>query len=162
MNAPIPVPVLQLALRAALAAGLAVAIAQAFRLAFPLYAMIAAVIVTDLSPSQTRNLGLQRLTGTVLGAALGAALSSLHARGPWAIGLGILVTIVLCHLFRLQGATKVAAYVCAIVMLEHGTHPWSYALLRLAETVLGCCVAIGVSLVPKLMRIEASKNADRG
>ena len=44
----------QLAFRTAIAAGLAVAIAQLFRLEYPLYALIAAVIVTDLSPSQTR------------------------------------------------------------------------------------------------------------
>jgi len=141
----------QLAFRTAIAAGLAVAIAQLFRLEYPLYALIAAVIVTDLAPSQTRQLGLQRLAGTVVGAVLGAALSSLLQPSAWAIGLGILVTVSLCHLLRLQGAAKVAGYVCGIVMLEHGEHPWSYALYRLMETVLGISVALAVSLVPKLI-----------
>jgi uncharacterized membrane protein YgaE (UPF0421/DUF939 family) len=137
------------------AAGVSVAIAERLALAFPIYAMIAAVIVTDLSPVQTRHLGLQRLAGTVLGAALGAALSPIRPLGAWAIGLGILVTILLCHILGLPGAAKLAAYVCAIVLLEHGAYPWSYAFHRLVETPLGTGVAIGVSLVPKLVATDA-------
>jgi uncharacterized membrane protein YgaE (UPF0421/DUF939 family) len=111
---------LQLSVRSAVAAGMAVAIAQLVGLQYPLYAMIAAVIVTDLSLSQTRQLGLQRLAGTVLGATLGAAFSPWLHSGPWAIGIGILAAIFLCYLLRLPGAVKVSGYVCGIVMLEHG------------------------------------------
>jgi uncharacterized membrane protein YgaE (UPF0421/DUF939 family) len=93
------------------------------RLQYPLYTLIAAVIVTDLSNSQTRPLGLQRLAGTLLGATPGAASSPLLHSGPRAIGLGILAAIFLSRLLRLQGAGKVAGYICGIAMLEHGVHP---------------------------------------
>ena len=52
MNSPIAMADFQLAIRSAVAAGLAVAIARFLRLAFPLYAMIAAIIVTDLVEPQ--------------------------------------------------------------------------------------------------------------
>jgi hypothetical protein len=64
---------LQLAMRAGLAAGLSIAIAQFFKLEYPIYAFIAAVIVTDLSPAQSRRLGFIRIVATVVGALLGAA-----------------------------------------------------------------------------------------
>jgi uncharacterized membrane protein YgaE (UPF0421/DUF939 family) len=144
----------QLSVRAALAAGLALAIAQGLHLQHPIYALIAAVIVTDLSPSQTRQLGLRRLVGTVLGAGVGAVLSQLSSPTPWAIGFGILAAMLLSRIFHLESAAKIAGYVCGIVMLDHGDHPWSYALYRLIETVLGIGTALLVSLVPKLIQTE--------
>jgi len=160
MNFSTLLPAFQLPIRAALASGLAVAIAQLWPLQYPLYALIAAVIVTDLSPAQTRKLGWQRLAGTVLGATLGAALSPLLQSGPWAVGVSILAAMCLCHLARLQGAAKVTGYICGIVVLDHGGHPWTYALYRLIETVLGIGVAVVVSLVPKLTPRDASKCQD--
>jgi len=152
----IPVGGIQLALRAAVAAGLSLALAQLFRLEYPIYAMIAAVIVTDLSASQTRKLGLRRLVATVLGAACGAALGPLLLPGPWAVGLSILVAMVICILLRGQDVAKVVGYICGIVVLEHGANPWSYAFFRFIETVLGIGVAWLISLVPKLIRTDES------
>jgi uncharacterized membrane protein YgaE (UPF0421/DUF939 family) len=154
------IPAFQLSLRAGLAAGISVAIAHLFGLQFPIYALVAAVLVTDLLPSQTRKLGLPRLAGTVLGATLGAVLSSLLPPGSWAIGLGIVAAMFLSHLLRLQHAAKVAGYVCGIVLLDHAAHPWSYALHRLIETVLGIVVAILVSLVPKLIPTDKPGRQD--
>jgi uncharacterized membrane protein YgaE (UPF0421/DUF939 family) len=152
----IPVGGIQLALRSALSAGLSLALAQLFRLEYPIYAMIAAVIVTDLSASQTRKLGLRRLVATVLGAACGAALGPLLPPGPVAIGLSILVAMVICILLRGQDVAKVVGYICGVVVLNHGENPWPYAFLRLIETALGIGVAWMISLVPKLIRTDES------
>jgi uncharacterized membrane protein YgaE (UPF0421/DUF939 family) len=147
-------PAMQLALRSGVAASASVAIAIALELEFPIYAMIGAVIVTDLSPQTTRQLALQRLVGTVLGAGLGALVSMTGLVGPVAIGLSIAVTLFLCHALKLQGTAKLAAYVCGIVVLDYSAQPWEYAAFRLVETVLGVVVAVAVSAVPLLIRVE--------
>jgi uncharacterized membrane protein YgaE (UPF0421/DUF939 family) len=147
-------PAMQLALRSGVAAAAAVAIAVALGLEFPIYAMIAAVIVTDLSSQRTRELSLQRLVGTVLGAALGALASMTGLIGPLAIGLSIALTLFLCHALKLEGTAKLAAYVCGIVVLDHSAQPWEYAAFRLVETVLGVVVAVAVSAIPLLIRAK--------
>jgi uncharacterized membrane protein YgaE (UPF0421/DUF939 family) len=146
------VAALQLSARAGLGAGLSVIVARALCLPFPIYAMIAAVIVTDLSPARTRQLSLQRTAGTVLGAALGAALAA-WAASTWAIAAGVAGAMLACHALRMKEAARLAGYVCAIVMLDHAGDPWRYAVLRLVETLIGIAVALLVSLVPKLLRL---------
>jgi uncharacterized membrane protein YgaE (UPF0421/DUF939 family) len=145
---------LQLAVRAAVAAGLSLVLAQFLELEYPLYAFIAAVIVTDLSPSQTRQLGLRRIVATVVGAVCGAALSPLLPPEPWSIGLGVLAAMLLSNLLHVDEGAKVAGYICGIVLLAYGSEPWSYAFYRLVETILGIVAALVVSLVPKLIRVE--------
>src|SRR4051794_36183182 len=65
------VRIVQLPLRAGLAAVLAQAIAVFLGLPYPAFAMVAAILVTDLAPEQSRQLGLRRIGGTLIGAALG-------------------------------------------------------------------------------------------
>jgi uncharacterized membrane protein YgaE (UPF0421/DUF939 family) len=153
----------QLCVRAASATGLAVAIAQFLKLQYPIYAVLAAVIVMDLSPSKTLQLALQRLAGTVVGATVGAALSYFLPPGPLAIGFSILAAMLLSYIVHLQAAAKLAGYVCGIVVLAHGAAPWSYSLYRLIETFLGIGMAVLVSLVPKLMGVgDFSDNETAG
>jgi uncharacterized membrane protein YgaE (UPF0421/DUF939 family) len=147
---------LPLAIRAALAAGLAVAIADLCKLQYPVYAMIGAVIVTDLGTAPTRQLGLQRLVGTGLGAAVGAVLSSFMSHGPLAIGLGIFAAMLLSHVLFLQAAAKVAGYVAGIVLLNYSAEPWAYAFARLIETALGIGAAMLVSLLPRVIGARSS------
>src|SRR3954469_24981416 len=143
---------LQLSLRAAVAAALALGIGQLLRLQFPVSAMISAVVVTDLDPAETRKLGLPRLAGTVMGATLGALICVLLNPGAWEVGLGVFLAMFLSHLLRLQGAAKVAGFVCGLALFAYGDAPWSYALHRTIETMIGIAVAVLISLVPKLLR----------
>ena len=151
---------LQLSLRAAVSAGLAVAIAQFLKLQYPIYALLAAVIVLDLSPSRTQQLAVQRLVGTLVGATVGATLSEFLPSGPLAIAVSILAAMLLSWGLRLYAAAKVAGYVCGIVILSHDAAPWGYAVYRVIETLLGIAMAVLVSLVPTLMRVEISDETD--
>lgn len=130
-------------------------------LAYPIYALLAAVIVTDLSPFQTRKLGLRRLMATVVGAAWGAMLGQMLKPNAIVVGTGILVAMLICHFVHADDSAKVAGYISGIVIVAHGTNPWSYALLRLTETALGILVAWVISCVPILIRIETEETESK-
>lgn len=150
----------QLSLRAAVAAGLSVALAYLLEFDFPIYALIAAVIVTDLSPSQSRQLGLRRIAATIVGAACGAMLSPWLLPGAWSVGLAILLAMVICQLLQMRDGAKIAAFICGIIVLSHNDNSWLFALHRFVETLLGVVVAWAISYTPKLIRIaEADQKA---
>lgn len=142
---------LQLALRASVAAAASLLAADLLNLQYPIYAFIAAVIVTDLDPVQTRELGVRRILSTIIGAATGAVLTLLLPPGPVSIGIAIFVAMMLGNLLQVSGGAKVAGYICGIVLLDHSSQPWIYAAHRLAETLIGVAIAWGISYVPKLL-----------
>jgi uncharacterized membrane protein YgaE (UPF0421/DUF939 family) len=156
MKALVPMSGIQLALRASVAAGLSLAIAKFLQLQFPIYALIAAIIVTDLSPAESIRLGWRRLVATVIGAVCGATLSMVLPASSWSIALSILVAMISCHLLRTPEVVRVAGYTSAIVAFSYGVDPWHYAFYRLIETGLGICVAWAISYVPKLVRTKTS------
>lgn len=153
MTGPKLLPALQLSLRAAVAAGIAVVVAKLLHLQHPVYAMISAIVVTDLVAVETRKLALPRLAGTLLGSVLGAVISMFFAPGFAVAVFGIFVAMFASHLC-LESAAKVAGFVCGIVLLEHTDSPWSYALFRMIETALGIGAAMCVSVVPKLLHVK--------
>lgn len=146
----------QLAIRAALAAGLSVAAAQLLSLPYPIYAMISAVLVTDLTAAETRKLALPRLAATVAGTLLGATINSVLPTSLWTVVFGILGAMLLSDLLRLRNAAKVAGYICGVVLIDHGEQPWFYAFVRMVETLVGLGVAVLISLLPKLVPSDRS------
>lgn len=144
---------IQLSVRAAVAAGLAFWIAELLGADYAIYALVSAVIVTDLTPEKSRRLATQRVAGTLIGAAAGALLLNMLPSGPVAIGLAIFCSMLATHALRFEApAARVAGYVAAIVMFAHRDEPWRYAFERAWETLVGIGSALLVGLVPLWLR----------
>jgi uncharacterized membrane protein YgaE (UPF0421/DUF939 family) len=150
----IPMSAIQLALRASVAAAIAFTIADFFDLQFPIFAAVAAVIATDLVPSETFRLGQRRLLGTVGGSNLRDWLRVMVQPSPWTLGLGVLLAMLVANLLRMPEGARLAGYVAALIVVVEGLDPWVFALVRSIETALGVGVAWLISLVPKLIRSE--------
>jgi uncharacterized membrane protein YgaE (UPF0421/DUF939 family) len=156
---PSAVTAFQVSTRAGVAAALSLFFARRLNLPFPVYALIAAIIVTDLSPATTRRLALQRLVGTFLGAIFGAVVTVATPASQTAaptVALAVVGTMLLSHLIGIPAAARLAGYVCAIVLVSFSDQPWTYAAYRCVETILGIATAVGVSFVPKLIRVDES------
>jgi uncharacterized membrane protein YgaE (UPF0421/DUF939 family) len=151
---------LQVAVRAAVGASVSFALAQLLALPHPIFAFTAAVIVTDLKPTQSRELGLRRLGATLVGGVAGAALSMVLPSTPWAIGAGVLGAMLLCDMLGAREGAKIAGYICGLIVFEHSAEPWHDAFYRMIETALGVTVAWAISYVPKLIPPERAEAGD--
>lgn len=147
----IGLPDLQLALRSTIAAVLSLIAAHWLELEYPIYAFIAAVIVTDLKPGASQKLGLRRMGATFVGAVCGASLSFLVPGGTWSVGIGVFAAMLLAQVLKAGEGARVAGYISGIVLLDHSTDPWSYALYRFLETALGVLIAWAVSFMPRFI-----------
>ena len=144
-----------LGVRAALASVIAVGIAQSMKLTYPLYAVVAAVIVTDVSSQKTQESGVQRLLGTALGAAAGPLFVLALGDSLPGVGAAIMTLIFVCYLTGYGEAAKLAGYVAGLVVLDHSDAPWTYARDRFVETSLGIVLAIVMSLlIPERRRAD--------
>ncbi|WP_421695666.1 FUSC family protein [Aestuariivirga sp.] len=125
-------------------------------LRYPIYAFIAAVLVTDLQPATSRNLGIRRLAATVIGAVWGALLTQFLPSTSWAIGAGVFVAMLTSQLLKAEEGARVAGYICGIILLDHSFEPWAYAFHRFLETVIGILAALAISYVPKFFFHESN------
>lgn len=151
----------QLAARAALGAGISLAIARALNFDTPIFAMIATVIVTDRDPAETRKLAIRRVISTTIGAACGVALAHVLGQSSWEAIIAIFFAIMLSIAVTQLGDPKIAAYLCALIVINYSDNALHYALYRFIETVLGIVVAWAISLVPKLIEIDEGED-DKG
>jgi uncharacterized membrane protein YgaE (UPF0421/DUF939 family) len=160
MNLKAIVQGIQLSFRSAVGATLAYAIAERVDLEYPIYAFVAAVIVTELSPIATRELGRTRFVATLVGAVCGSVLTHVVEPVPWSLGLGIYAAMQLAHFVGAASGAKVAGYVSGVVILTHSGDAWTYAFHRVVETALGIAVAWLLSFVPKLLRVGEEPRAE--
>jgi uncharacterized membrane protein YccC len=138
-------------LRVSVAALIAFALAELFALAQGYWAVLTAVIVVQASLGGSLKAGIDRLLGTLSGAAFGAAVALLvpHA-APWASGLALVLAVApLALLAALSPSFRVAPVTAVIVLLGGAAQqggPLASATGRVLEIGLGCIVGLGVSL----------------
>lgn len=152
MDWPATVKGIQLAVRASASAGLALWIAQLLHLREPIYAAIAAIIVSDLSPKESRKLGLRRIIATFIGATCGANLAQILPPGPLSVAFAVLVAMLACQFPGARDGARVAGFLSGLIVFAHD-QSWEYAWVRLTETLLGVCVAWAISYVPKYLKL---------
>jgi uncharacterized membrane protein YccC len=141
---------LQLVVRALTAAALSLIIGEALALPQSYWAVITALIIVQGSLGGTLTAGLDRLVGTLAGAALGAAAAL--AREFWdapQVLLLLLAVAPVTPLAAIRPSFRVAPVTAAIVLLATpgDASPITSAMLRVVEIALGTIIGIVVSML---------------
>jgi hypothetical protein len=143
--------------RAAVAAAFAFWVATLLGAHHAIYALVGAVIVTDLNPATTRRLAFQRMGGTLIGAVGGAVFIQFAPSGPIALGVAIGLSMATAYACRLKAsAAKVAGYVAAISIFANRDEVCLCVRPRVGNgggDRLGAVGGVGAALVARQARV---------
>jgi uncharacterized membrane protein YccC len=143
---------LRLAARTTIAGLLAFLIANALGLPQAYWAVFTAIIVMQGSVGGSLKATVDRLIGTLGGAAYGAAVATFLAhRGEFALATAVVIALApLALLSALRASFRIAPVTAIIVLLgtsSQGSDPLAAAVDRVLEIALGCVVGLAVSLL---------------
>ena len=139
------------ALRLTVAAVTTLALAQLLQLPLPLWAVLTAVIVTQMSVGRSLKATIDYLIGTLAGVVYGGAVAVLvpHSTEAALLGaftLGVAPLMLLASLFPRFAAAPVTAIIVLLVPENTFSSPIASVLDRLLEVLLGGATGFTVSL----------------
>jgi uncharacterized membrane protein YgaE (UPF0421/DUF939 family) len=142
-------PVVTHSLRTAIACVASLLVARLFRLPEAYWAPITTMVITQSSLGAALTVSWQRFVGTMLGAALGAAMASYFGPHALVFGMGVFILGLLRRATRSDlTAYRFGGVALAIVLLVPRTGPpWQIALHRFVEVSIGIGVALVLSVV---------------
>ena len=128
-------------IKTAIAVSLTIFLSQMFNLKSPFFAGIAAVIAMQSSVAESFYMGRNRMYSTVLGATIALLFSLIAPENPLFIGIGIIIIIYICNLFKLKKPVTLSIIVFLSIILNYkeGSRV-SYALYRTLDTFFGLAI----------------------
>ena len=115
-----------------IAATLCVVVSYWLMLDTPFFAVSTTVISMGKSIDISIRGGKNRIVGAAIGAAIGAAFAMALPGNAGLCGIGVILTLYLCHVLKLNGGVPLACIIFTIVVLYRGSDPWFYAGQRLS------------------------------
>jgi uncharacterized membrane protein YgaE (UPF0421/DUF939 family) len=123
----------------------------------PIFAAIAALLVVQPSVSQSFTRGLERSLGVIFGVILAFGIGLLFGKSTWIVLAVIVVALVLAWVFKLSPGSANQIPISAMLVLSIGGLTPSYAVYRVAETVIGAAIGliVNAAIVPPVLLAPA-------
>lgn len=135
-------------IKTGIAVTLCVLVSSLLQLNSPFYTVIAAIIAMGKSIDSSFKAGKNRMIGTFIGALTGMCFAMLQPGNLGLCGVGIIITLYLCHAFHLHDSANIACIVFSAIMLNlKDAVPWIYAVNRIFDTFIGILIALLVNLL---------------
>jgi len=113
----------------------------------PFYASIAAVVVSQAHHRKVIELGLKRLYGTLVGAAIGLLFYHFLPHSNYIYAMGILMVVYICSRFLKAPSNMAAIVFMAISVNLCGVSSSFYAVHRIIDTGIGISSTVLVTLL---------------
>ncbi|MDB8793243.1 aromatic acid exporter family protein [Romboutsia sp. 1001216sp1] len=114
----------------------------------PFYSTIACVVSVQDTVKGSLKAGFNRVKGTILGGIIGFLIVLIKPGDALLCGLGVIITIYLCNMFKLNKAVVVA---CVTFLSIHlgviNSSPAEYSFFRVLDTSIGVVVGVFINYI---------------
>lgn len=115
--------------------------------AYPFYWSMVSVVIT-ISPDNSNKLAYDRIIANMLGCGVALCLYPIHVSSMIILCAGVAITIIAGTLLRITAVLRSALAALVIVIVTEESHrEWLVALERVGCVVVGCTVALGLTLL---------------
>lgn len=152
-------------IKTGIAVSLCILVANVIDMKFPFYAAIAAAICMQSTVFDTMTTGFHRMLGTFVGAIVGLTFVYFYPMNFVLCGIGIILVIYLCNLFKITKSISISCIVFIAIMTQTDVDNYHiiYGLNRLLDTLIGIVIAVAVNyiLLPPVYFDEIHKSANK-
>ena len=114
---------------------------------YPFYWSLISVAIT-VSPDSSNKLAYDRIIANILGCVVALIIYPIEAPSLLLLCLGVGITIALGTLLKLTNVLRTALAALVIIIITEGEHRnWMIALERVGCVIIGCVVALAVTLI---------------
>jgi uncharacterized membrane protein YgaE (UPF0421/DUF939 family) len=127
------------------------------------WSMISVVLVIAPDGKDSDRLAFDRIKANILGSSVGLSLFLIRVPDLFSICLGVMLTIAIGILLKLQSALRSALAALIIVMIhEEGQNStWHIALERMGCVIIGCIIGLLITLaVSSFLMPKKQSNQD--
>ena len=134
-------------IKTGIAATLCVAVCSLLKLDEPFLAVIAAVLSMGRSIDFSVRSGKNKMIGVLIGTAIGFGCASISPANAGLCGLGVILSLYLCQVLRLEGAGSLTCFAFAAVLFGSAQQqPALYAVVSAENALIGIAASIAVNL----------------
>jgi uncharacterized membrane protein YgaE (UPF0421/DUF939 family) len=128
------------------------AVCYAINESFPGYklywSMVSVLLVISPDDLESRKLPVVRIKANVIGSSVGLICFILPVPSFPSMAIGVILTIIVCYFFDLGAGTRSALAALVIVLVQEFSEQHTVsAFQRMISVILGCFIALVVSLV---------------
>ena len=125
-------------------------------LKFPEYelfwGLLSIILVISPEGKDSRRLTVERVKSNFIGSAVGLFCHLIDETKTSVLILGIIITSIICYLFKVMNMSRVAIVTFLIVMLQTSNHTdIETPILRFATVGIGCIIGLTITILTSMI-----------
>ncbi|WP_372473026.1 FUSC family protein [Capnocytophaga sp. ARDL2] len=121
-------------------------------LKFPKYELfwllLSIILVISPEEKDSRRLTFERVKSNFIGSCVGTVIYMIHDKSVLLLCIGIVITAIVCYLFKVMNMARVAIVSFLIVMLQsHVSEEVLTPLIRFSTVAIGCLIGLSITVL---------------